>query len=52
MTSDNIDTTEVGIFLNDAAVSKSLFYVVSSPNLAPIFSQNWDALKAALQRNP
>ncbi len=36
----------------NADVSKSLFYVVSSPNLAPIFTQNWDALKAALQRNP
>ena len=36
----------------DANVTKSLFYVVSSPEIAPIFTQNWDALKATLQRNP
>ncbi len=35
-----------------AEVTKSLFYVVSSPEIAPIFTRNWDALKAALQRNP
>ncbi|GAA1665835.1 DUF4012 domain-containing protein [Microbacterium lacus] len=30
MTSDNIDTTEVGIFLNDAAVSKLEYYLSTS----------------------
>ncbi|MEP6988671.1 MAG: spermidine/putrescine ABC transporter substrate-binding protein, partial [Chloroflexota bacterium] len=36
----------------NATVTKSLFYVVSSPEIAPIFTKNWDALKATLQRNP
>ncbi len=43
--------TNAGIY-PDAEVTKSLFYVVSSPELAPIFTQNWDALKATLNRNP
>ncbi len=36
----------------DASVTKSLFYVISSPKIAPIYTQNWDALKSILQRNP
>jgi len=35
-----------------AAVTKNFFYVISNPEIAPIFTQNWDALTAALKRNP
>lgn len=36
----------------DATVSASLFYVISSPKLAPIFADKWVALKNTLQRSP